>query len=155
MKKANLTVSVYWTRHENDVGHGPPSLKEALPASGTVSDCETRDGRITHRLSQYHMCFGSDQFLERAHMKTASIEIHALTPTLACTSLRKPLPSMNANPVRNANRAKREGKRQNETAANHQVAEHRGRNNSSKIKWVFECSMKKAPGIKDRTNIQR
>lgn len=103
MKKANLTVSVYWTRHENDVGHGPPSFKKALPAPGTVSDYEIKDGKITQRPSQYHMCFGSDQFVERAHRKTESVEIKALKPILACTPLGKPLPErMRAKPVRDA-----------------------------------------------------
>lgn len=66
-----------------------PSLKEALPAPGTVSNYEIRDGKITPRTSQCQMCFESVNFGEE-HMKTESIEINALTPS----SFAQPLESL-------------------------------------------------------------
>lgn len=58
------------------------------------------------------MCFGSDQFLERAHMKTESIEVTALKPLPAAHPLesRCRAEPMHADSVKNANRAKQERK---------------------------------------------
>lgn len=117
-------MSVYWTRHENDVGCGPLSLKETLPTSGTVSHCESRDGKITHRPSQYQMCFGSDQFLERAHMKTESIEVTALKPLPAAHPLESRCPSRAyaRRLSKECEQSKAGEKKQNEAATNHQAA---------------------------------